>query len=104
MVVVLALAWLGFSSTQPPDFHQYRTTANQAAEAAYDAVRTTALTVGALLEHRVTGPYASVVVDDAVTSAAGATVNLPGTATTATFNNRAPTLNRVALRPSSYTS
>jgi hypothetical protein len=76
MVVVLLLVWFGFSSTQPPDFHQYRTTANQAAEAAHDAVRTTALTIGALLEHRVTGPYASVVVDDAVTSVTGATQQL----------------------------
>lgn len=75
-VVVLVLVGLGFSSTQPPDFHKYRTTANQAAEAAHDAVRTTALTVGALLQHRVTSPYASVVVDDAVTSVAGATQQL----------------------------
>jgi hypothetical protein len=76
LVVVLVLVWFGFSSTQPPDFHQYRTTANQAAEAAHDAVRTTALTVGALLEHRVTGPYAAVVVDEAVTSVTGATQQL----------------------------
>jgi hypothetical protein len=97
MVVVLVLVGLGFFSTQPPDYHKYRTTANQAAEAAHDAVRTTALTVGALLEHRVTGPYASVVVDDAVTSVAGATQQLaqlppPDAATAAMRTELAPML------------
>ena len=72
-VILLVLAGLGYCSVQPPDYHQYRKTANQAAEAAYGAVRTTALVVDALLKHRVTGPYAAVVVDDAMSSVSSAT-------------------------------
>jgi hypothetical protein len=75
-LVVILCAGLGFATVQPPDYHDYRKTANQAAEAANGAVRTTALTVGALLEHRVTEPYTTVVVDDAVTSASSATQEL----------------------------
>lgn len=75
-VVLLALLGLGYCAVQPPDYHQYRKTANQAADAAYGAVRTTALTVGALLEHQVTGPYTAVVVDDALSSVASATQQL----------------------------
>lgn len=75
-LVVLVCAGIGYVTTRPPDYHAYRKTANQAAEAAYDAVRTAALTVGALLEHRVTAPYTTVVVDDAVTSVSSATQEL----------------------------
>ena len=75
-LVVIACGGAGFVMTQPPDYHDYRKTANQAADAAYGAVRTTALTIGALLEHRVTGPYTTVVVDDALTSVSSATQQL----------------------------
>jgi hypothetical protein len=80
VLVVLACGGVGFATTQPPDYHDYRKTANQAAESAYGAVRTTALAVGALLEDRVTGPYTTVVVDDAVTAASSATQQLAAVA------------------------
>jgi hypothetical protein len=96
-VIVLALVGLGYCDVQPPDYHQYRKTANQAADAAYGAVRTTALTVGALLQHRVTGPYASVVVDGALSSVASATQQVtqlapPDRATTAMRSELTPLL------------
>jgi hypothetical protein len=65
---VLLLGWLGYRSTQPVSFHKYRTTAVQTAEAAQEAVRTTALTITAMLADKVTGPYVSVVLDTSVTS------------------------------------
>jgi hypothetical protein len=76
VVFVLCLGWLAFASTQPPEYHDYRKTANEAAQAAHDAVRTTALTVQALLEHQVTSAYVSVVVDQATTAVAGAAQQL----------------------------
>jgi hypothetical protein len=79
-LVVLACGGVGFAMTQPPDYHDYRKTANQAADAAYGAVRTTALTIGALLEHRVTEPYTTVVVDGAVTAVSSATQQLAAVA------------------------
>src|SRR5690349_16443255 len=100
-VVVLALGGLAYCSVQPPGYHEYRKTANQAADAAYGAVRTTALTVGALLAQRVTGAYASVVVDGAASAVAGATQQLaqlapPDEATTAMRAQLTPLLGDAA--------
>jgi hypothetical protein len=100
-VILLVLVGLGYCDVQPPDYHQYRKTANQAAQAALGAVRTTALTVGALLEHRVTGPYTAVVVDAAVSSVASANQQVtqlapPDQATTAMRAQLTPLLGDAA--------
>jgi len=71
-VVVLLLGWLGFSSTRPPDFHDYRKLAVESADSAYGAVRTASLAVTASLEHKAPGPYLSVMLDGCVRDASGA--------------------------------
>jgi hypothetical protein len=75
-VVLLACGWFGIASAGPPRFHAYRKAALQAATAAHDAVRTSALTIGARLEHRASDAYTSVVLDDALGSVSSAEAKL----------------------------
>ncbi len=96
-------AWLVVVFSLPPDFHDYRKTAVQAAEAAHDAVRTADLTVGAYLAHKAYRPYLGTVLDDCVSStssALGQLAELPPTdaRTTALRDELAPLLDEAANR------
>src|SRR5690349_14356693 len=77
-----ALAWAGagYLATKPVDFHDYRVTAVQAAQSAYDALATASLTGSALLAGRVTQPYANTMLDDARSALAGAAKQFTGVA------------------------
>jgi hypothetical protein len=73
-LATVALAWggAGYLATRPVDFHDYRVTAVQAAQSAYDGLATASLTGTALLAGRVTQPYADSMLGDARSALAGA--------------------------------
>jgi hypothetical protein len=57
--VVLVLIWavLGYFLTKPPDFHDYRRAAVQAAESGYNALATAQMTVQEQLAGKTTGRF-----------------------------------------------
>jgi len=55
---VAVWAVLGYFLTRPPDFHDYRKAAVQAADSGYNALATAQLTVRAQLDGQVTGRFA----------------------------------------------
>lgn len=63
VLVVAVLGYGAYASIRPPDRHEYRTTAVQAAQSAHDALRTAYLAGVALRDGRATGPYVTVLVD-----------------------------------------
>jgi hypothetical protein len=71
-IVVGIGGWLGYASSRPPDFHEYRVTAVEAAQAARDGLLIAGLTADALLGGRAMAPYVSTVLDDAGSSVADA--------------------------------
>jgi hypothetical protein len=90
-------------ASQPPDFHAYRKTAVQAAEAAHDALRTADLTVDAYLAHKAFGTYVGTVLDDCVSSTSSALGQLtevppPDARTAALRDELAPLLDDAAHR------
>jgi hypothetical protein len=79
-LAAVALAWggAGYLATKPVDFHDYRVTAVQAAQSAYDALATASLTGTALLAGRVTRPYADSMLGDARSALSGAAKQFAG--------------------------
>lgn len=77
---VLALLWggVGYLITKPTDFHDYRVTAVQAAQSAYNALGTARLAGTARLEGRVTAPYLDSVLNDCREALAGAAKQFAG--------------------------
>ncbi|MDG6101613.1 hypothetical protein Daura_38880 [Dactylosporangium aurantiacum] len=63
-LVLAVLGYGAYASTRPPDRHEFRTTAVQAAQSAHDALRTAYLAGVALRDGRATEPYVTVVLDD----------------------------------------
>jgi hypothetical protein len=63
VVILVVLGWGAYASTQPPDRHEFRTTAVETAQAAHDALQTAYLAGVALREGRVTTLYVSVLLD-----------------------------------------
>lgn len=73
VAAVVVLLWLGLAyCSGPPDSHEYRRTAVQAAQAGLNAVRTIALTAPAQAGGKLIDPYQSVVFDDAAGAVATA--------------------------------
>jgi hypothetical protein len=71
--VVVVLLWAGLAyCAGPPDSHEYRRTAVQAAQSALNAVRTAALTGVAHRDGKLIDPYESTLLDDATGAVAGA--------------------------------
>ncbi|MEV4510515.1 hypothetical protein AB0K00_16290 [Dactylosporangium sp. NPDC049525] len=69
IVAVALLAALGYgayASTQPPDRHEFRTTAVEAAQSAHDALQTAYLAGVALRDGRATALYVTVLLDGGV--------------------------------------
>ncbi|MFF5229004.1 hypothetical protein [Dactylosporangium sp. NPDC000521] len=63
VVLTLVLGWGAYASTQPPDRHEFRATAVEAAQSAHDALETAYLAGTALREGRVTTLYVTVLLD-----------------------------------------
>jgi hypothetical protein len=63
VVILVVLGWGAYASTQPPDRHEFRTTAVETAQAAHDALQTAYLAGVALREGRVTTLYVTVLLD-----------------------------------------
>ena len=104
VAAVIVLLWLGLAyCTGPPDSHEYRRTAVQAAQAGLNATRTAALTGTAGRDGKVFDPYQSVVLDDAAGSVASAARQLaaqapPDPATRRMRDQLAPLLSDAAAR------
>ncbi|HEX6497888.1 MAG TPA: hypothetical protein VF054_02530 [Micromonosporaceae bacterium] len=82
ILVVLAVAWalFGFELTKPTDFHDYRITAVESAQSAYDALVTAKATGEAQLAGRTFDTYVESNLDDANKALAGAQKDFVGTA------------------------
>ncbi len=63
VVLLVVLGYGAYASTQPPDRHEFRTTAVEAAQAAHDALRTAYLAGVALRDGRTTTLYVTVLLD-----------------------------------------
>ena len=81
-LALLAGGWLAYETARPPDFHTYRVTAVEAAQAAHDGLLVAGLTADAFLQGRALGPYASTVLDDAGDSVADASARFAALAPT----------------------
>ena len=98
-VALVAVTWagMGYLSTKPTDFHTYRVAAVGAAQSAYGGLATAQITSRALADGKVTGPYATSVLDDAREGLAGAVKRLaaeapPDPSTTAMRDELGPLL------------
>lgn len=63
VVLLVVLGWGAYASTQPPDRHEFRVTAVEAARSAHDALQTAYLAGVALRDGRTTALYVTVLMD-----------------------------------------
>lgn len=80
VLVVLTVGWalFGFQLTKPTDFHEYRVTAVESAQSAYNALVTAKATGEARLAGKTFGTYVDSNLDDANKALAGAQKDFVG--------------------------